>query len=138
MANIDFQSFSASDNFRLARSKTLYELADGTYNIIQIPKFAFIDQLWFIVTQAYAGGSGGNATIGWTGNATTASAAGFMAAGTTLARAAGTKIMTADTAAGSKGKWFSDGSGCVTITLAASTDSTALRGFVFVRYSVLH
>jgi hypothetical protein len=138
MANIDFQSFSASDNFRLARSKTLYDLADGTYNIIQVPKFAFIDQLWFIVTTAYAGGADGSATIGYTGNATTAVAAGFMAAGTTLARAAGTKIMTADTAAGSKGKWFSDGSGCVTITLAASTDTTALRGYVFVRYSVLH
>jgi hypothetical protein len=138
MANIDFQSFSASDNFRLARSKTLYDLVDGTYNIIQVPKFAFIDQLWFIVTTAYTGGAGGSATIGYTGNATTAAAAGFMAAGTTLARAAGTKIMTADTAAGSKGKWFSDGSGCVTITLAASTDTTALRGYVFVRYSVLH
>jgi hypothetical protein len=138
MANIDFISFSASDNFRLARSKTLYDLADGTYNLIQLPKFAFVDQIWFIVTQAYAGGSGATATIGWTGNATTASPAGFMAAGVTLARATGTKIMTSDTAAGSKGKWFSDGSGCITITLDDNAETTLLRGFVFARYSVLH
>ena len=138
MANIDFISFSASDNFRLARSKTLYDLADGTYNLIQLPKFAFVDEIWFIVSQAYAGGSGGSATIGYSGNGTTAVAAGFMVAGVTLARATGTKVMTADTAAGSKGKWFDSGSGCITITLAKSSDTTLLRGFVFARYSVLH
>ena len=138
MANIDFLSFSASDNFRLARSKTLYDLADGTYNLIQLPKFAFVDQVWFYVSQAYAGGSGGSATIGWTGNATTADADGFMDATQAGARATGMKVMTGDTQPGSQGKWFDGGSGCVTITLAASTDSTLLRGFVFVRYSVLH
>ena len=138
MANTDFISFSASDNFRLARSKTLYDLADGTYNLIQIPKFSFIDQVWFYVSTPYSGGSGATATIGWTGNATTADPDGFMVTGVALPRAAGMKVMTDGSAAAGKGKWFSDGSGCVTITLAASTDSVLLRGFVFVRYSVLH
>jgi hypothetical protein len=138
MANIDFQSFSASDNFRLARSKTLYDLADGTYNLILLPKYAFVSQVWFYVTQAYAGGAGGSATIGYSGNGTTAAATGFMDATAAGGRATGMKIMTEDTEAGSKGKWFTGGSGFVTITLAASTDTTLLRGYVFVKYSVLH
>ena len=138
MSNIDFISFSASDNFRLARSKTLYELADGTYNLIQLPKFAFVDQVWFYVSQAYAGGSGASATIGWTGNATTADPDGFMDATQAGARATGMKVMTGDTQPGSQGKWFSEGSGCVTITLDDNAETTLLRGFVFVRYSVLH
>jgi hypothetical protein len=133
MANIDFQSNSASDNFRLARSKTLYELADGTYNLIQLPKFAFVDKVWFYVSQAYAGGANGEATIGWTGNATTAVADGFMATAVALPRATGMK----ESAAG-KAKWFDAGSGCLTITLSKGTDSTLMRGFVFARYSVLH
>jgi hypothetical protein len=138
MANIDFLSFSASDNFRLARSKTLYDLADGTYNLIQLPKFAFVDQVWFYVSQAYAGGSGASATIGWTGNGTTADPDGFMDATQAGARATGMKVMTGDTQPGSQGKWFDSGSGCVTITLDDNAETTLLRGFVFVRYSVLH
>ena len=138
MANIDKISYSASDNFRLARSKTLYDLADGTYNLIQLPKFAFVDQVWFYISQAYAGGAAGAATIGWTGNATTADPDGFMDATQAGARATGMKVMTGDTQPGSQGKWFDSGSGCVTITLAKSTDTTLLRGFVFVRFSVLH
>lgn len=138
MANIDFQSFAASDNHRLARSKNLYDLADGTYNLIMIPKFAFVDQVWFYVTQAYAGGAAGSATIGFTGNGETADPDGFMDATAAGARATGMKIMTADAQPGSQGKWFNSGSGFLTITLAKSTDTTLLRGFVFMRFSVLH
>ena len=133
-----FQSFAASDNFRLARSKTLYELADETYDLIMLPKFAFVMQVWFVVTTAYSGGSGGSATIGWKGNGTTADPDGFMDATQAGARAAGVKIMTEDTQPGSKGKWFTGGSGFLTITLAKSTDTTLLIGHVMVQFSVLH
>lgn len=134
----DFISYAACDNVRLARSKTLYQLADGTYNLIQIPKFGFVDQVWFYVTTAYAGGAAGAATIGWTGNATTADPDGFMDATQAGARAAGMKIMTEDGQPGSKGKWFNNGSGCVTITLSAGTDTTLLVGWVLARFYVLH
>jgi hypothetical protein len=134
----DFISGHASDNFRLGRSKTLYELADGTYNLFLIPKFAFVMQIWFYITQAYAGGAAGSATIGFTGNGETADPDGFMDATACGARATGYKIMTDDTQPGSKGKWFNTASGFLTITLAKSTDTTLLRGFVFVQYSVLH
>ena len=138
MANTDFQSVAASDNFRLARSKNLYELADGTYNLILIPKFAFVMDVWFYVSTAYAGGATGAATIGFTGNGETADPDGFFDATAAGARATGMKRMTDDTQPGSKGKWFNTASGFLTITLAKGNDTTLLRGFVFMQYSVLH
>ena len=134
----DFQSFAASDNFRLARSKTLYTLADGTYNLILLPKFTFVMELWFIVTQAYAGGSGASATIGFTGNGETADPDGFMDATAAGARATGVKRMSDDTQPGSKGKWFNSASGFLTITLDDNAETTLLIGHVLVAYSVLH
>jgi hypothetical protein len=134
----DFQSFAASDNFRLARSKTLYTLADGTYNLILLPKFAFVMELWFIVTQAYAGGSGATATIGFTGNGETADPDGFMDATAAGARATGVKCMSDDAQPGSKGKWFNSASGFLTITLDDNAETTLLIGHVLVAYSVLH
>lgn len=134
----DFQSFAASDNFRLARSKTLYQLADGTYNLILLPKFAFVTQIWFIVTTAYSGGAGASATIGFTGNGETADPDGFMDATQAGARATGVKIMTEDTQPGSKGKWFNTAGGFLTITLDDSTDTTLLIGHVLCQFSVLH
>ena len=134
----DFLSTIACDNIRLARSKTLVEKADGTYNLITLPKSTFVTQIWFYVSQAYAGGAAGAATIGFTGNGETADPDGFMDATQAGARAAGMKIMSDDTQPGSKGKWFNDAGGCITITLAKSTDTTLLIGWVFAQYSILH
>ncbi len=127
-----------SDNFRMTRSGKLVEKADGTYGAIAIPRYAFIDQIWFIVTQAYAAGASGSATLGWEGNAGTADPNGFMDIAACSARTTGTRIMTEDSQPGSIGKWFSDGRGYVTITLAKGTDTTLLIAEVFARYSVLH
>lgn len=134
----DFISTIASDNYRLARSKRLVELADGTYNLIKLPKHTFVTDIWFLVTQAYAGGAAGSATIGFTGNGETADPDGFMDATATGARTAGYKRASADAQPGSLGKWFLDAGGCITITLAKSTDTTLLIGYVFAQYTVLH
>lgn len=133
-----FQSFAASDNFRLARSKTLYELDDDTYDLILLPKFSFVMNVWLYVTTAYAGGASGSATIGFKGNGETADPDGFMDSTQCAARVAGVKQMLDDAQPGSKGKWFMDASGFLTITLSAGTDTTLLQGFVFCQYSVLH
>lgn len=127
-----------SDNFRLARCDGLYELADGTYGLIQLPKFAFVDQIWLVITQAYAGGAGGSATIGWEGNGGAADPNGFMDVTACAARTEGTKVMTEAGQPGSMGKWFNGGRGLVTITLNDSSDTTLLIGQVFCRYSVIH
>ena len=130
-------SIKAADNYRLTRSDRLVSLADGTYSLIRIPKFAFVDQIWFSITQAYAGGSGGSATIGFAGNGETADPDGFMDATQAGGRAVGMKIMTEDGQPGSKGKWFSTAGGLLTITLDDSSDTTLLIGQVFMRYSII-
>lgn len=138
MANIDLQSYHASDNFRLARSKHLFELADGTYNLIQLPKFAFVENLILNITQAFTGGSTATITIGFTGNGESADPDGFMDSIFAAPTVVGMKQMLGDTQPGSKGMWFNTASGFVTITIAAGNSSAALRAFVFVQYSVLH
>lgn len=135
---VDFYSGIAADNIRLARSRTLLDLADGTYDLIRIPKFAFVDEVWFWITTAYAGGSSGAATVGFKGNGETADPDGFMDATQAGARAAGMKRMTPDAQPGSQGKWFSTASGTLTLTLAKGDDTTLLRGWMFMRYYVLH
>ncbi len=127
-----------SDNYRLARSGLLNEKADGTYGVIALPSYAFIDQVWLDITQAYAGGASGAATIGWEGNAGTADPNGFMDEIGASARVPGMKVMTTGAQPGSTGKWFSSGRGHITITLAAGTDTTLLIAQVFCRYGVIH
>lgn len=134
----DIISTIAADNYRLARSKTLYELDDDTYYLVRIPKYAFVDQIWLWVTQAYAGGASGAATVGFIGNGETADPDGFMDATQAAARVAGMKIMTGDTQPGSKGKWFTDAGGLLTITLSKGTDTTLLIGHVLMRYTVIY
>lgn len=135
---MDMMRAKFSDNFRMARSGVFTTKADGTYGLIQLPKFAFIDQVWLHITQAYAGGTTGAATVGWAGNATTADVDGFMDATAAGARATGMKIMTDDAQPGSAGKWFNSGRGTVTITFAKGDDTTLVIGQVFCRYSVIH
>jgi hypothetical protein len=134
----DFYSLHASDNFRLARSKTLLNKASATYNIIKLPKYTFVSDLWFYVSTAFAGGAGGTVTIGFIGNGETADADGFMGNTVALPDVAGMKVARQDTKPGSQGKWFNDASGCVTITIDTGTHTTLLNCFVFVAYSVLH
>ena len=133
----DFISTRVADNYRLARSNTLLSLADGTYSIIRIPKFAFVDGVWLYITTAYAGGSGGSATIGFIGNGETADTDGFMDATACGARATGYKFSGDDTQPCSQGKWFSGAGGMLTITLAKSSDTTLMIGLVFMRYTVI-
>jgi hypothetical protein len=134
----DFLSNIAADNLRLCRSKTLLNLADGTYNLIVIPRYAFVIESWVIITTAYAGGSGATGTLGFVGNGESADPDGFMDATQMAVRVAGTKRMTPDTQPGSQGKWFNTAGGLLTITLAASTDTTLMIGHVFMMFSVIH
>lgn len=133
----DKYSRIATDNYRMARSGTLYELADGTYSLIHIPKYSFVVGVWLEVTQAYAGGASGAATIGWLGGGGD-DADGFMDATACGARATGMKSSYIDTQPGSKGYWFDSASAVLTITLSAGTDTTMMIGTVFMMYSVLH
>jgi hypothetical protein len=139
MATTAFKSNIASDNFRLARSKILSEKTDGTYSIIDIPRYAFVCDVWLYITQAYAGGGvDGTATIGFTGNGETADPDGFMDIAACSATITGYKRASDDSQPASLGKWFNSGRGTITITLADNTCTTLMKGYVFVQYSVVY
>ena len=134
---VDFNSVMAADNFRLARSKNLVSLADGTYNIIQLPRYSFVRDVWLYISTAYAGGDG-VATVGFTGNGETADDDAFINGFWADATATGLKKMTAGYGAWSSGKWFNTASGQITISLDDQAATTLMIGVVFVEYTVIH
>ena len=134
---VDFISTMAADNMRLARSKNLVSLADGTYNVMQLPRYAFVRHVWLLVTTAYAGGDG-TAQVGFTGNKETADTDAFLNAARCAATVTGMKRSLVGYGVAAEGKWFNDGSGQITVTLAANGATTAMIGMAFVDYTVLH
>ena len=98
----DFYSGKLSDNLYFAASKILNGKSDGTYNLIRIPKYAFVVNVWVNVTTVFAGGIP-TMTVGHIGNGEAAAAAAFM-----------TDTEAAPTVAGMKGcnitgwNWFTE------------------------------
>lgn len=131
----NYISFAAADNYRLAKSKTLIDLTDDTYYLIQIPKYAFVRSVWLFITTAY-NTAGAYVTIGWVGNGETAQAAGFMSAEIADCTAAGLKIAMKDNLLSFPGKYFNSASGLLTLTSSknAGTGGTMI---VFAEYSVI-
>ena len=135
----DILSMRAADNYRFAASRNLVELADGTYALINIPKFAFVKEVWLYISTPYSGGGAdGTATIGFKGNGESADPDGFMDATAAAATTAGYKRASSDAQPASQGKWFNAASGQITITLAHNTSTVYLKGIVFVEYTVIH
>lgn len=132
----DLYTNSFADNFRLARSKTLNAVSDDTYNIIRIPKFAFVTDVWLLITTAYVGGVP-SITVGWIGNGETAQAAGFLSNEIAKPTVAGLKRAQHDTLVSFEGKYFSGGTGTITVTVAAGGATTEGVFQVFATYSVI-
>ena len=131
MANINKISHHLSDFSYMARSKNLVNVADGTYDLFRIPKKAFIEEVWLDVFDADADGT---ITVGWSGNAAAADPDGFIDATLGVASSIAIIKATDDAQPGSKGKWFLDGSGMLTVT-AANMDAGSFR--VFCKYSII-
>ena len=53
MANTDAYSNKVADNYRLAASKLMLAPDDGVYNLIKIPKWAFITDVWVEIVEAF-------------------------------------------------------------------------------------
>lgn len=139
MANTDFMSLVATDSVRLARSKNLIDKADGTYNIIRFPHYAFVREVVLIITVAYGEIKDGTITLGFTGNGETADPNGFMTAAHAMAAVTGSKKMSDDVgAAWYAGKWFNTAGGQMTITFAKNNCTTLITGVVFAEYYVIH
>lgn len=128
----DFYAGKLSDNTYIAASKVLNGKSDGTYNLIRLPKYAFVTNVWVNITTVFAGGIP-TMTVGWIGNGSTASAAGFMtdteAAPTVLGIKAATSLATFF------GKYFSGGTGAITCTIAGTPTSGICQ--FFVHYGII-
>lgn len=130
---VNYISYSAADNYRLARSKTLIDLNDDTYLLIQIPKYAFVRSVWLHVTDP---SESGTMTVGWLGNGEVAQPAGFMSIEIAECQVAGLKIAMKDNALAFPGKYFNSASGIITLT-NDSVGGDSGTCMVFAEYTVI-
>lgn len=128
-------SIKAADNYRLARSGSIIEPEAATYNLIRLPQYAFVNDVWLLVTVA---GSSDTVDVGFIGNGEVADPDYFLDRAYTLVDSSGIGMYraTQDTTTNFAGKWFSDASGVVTLTVG-TTQSTG-NFIVFVEYTVIH
>ena len=129
-------SHKLADNTMLAMSGLFITPDDATYDIIRIPKLGFVEDVWLEITTAYIAGTP-SITIGWKGNATTAVTAGFMSNDIAKPKVLGLKRAQRDNLLAFPGKYFSDGSGAITLTIAAGSATTEGNFRVLARYSVI-
>lgn len=122
----------SADNIRMMRSGKVTLSADDTYYVLKLPKKAFVVGVWLEIITAFDDQTtDGTITVGFSGNGETADADYFMDNTAAAPLVTGMKEVT-------KGKWFSDASGLITVT-ANDNDSTVnpvIR--VWVLYSVIH
>ena len=137
MANTAYLTHAFADNYRLAKSKLLSSPSDATYDIIQIPKYAFVKNVWIEVVTA-ADVEPDTVTVGWTGNGETAVTDGFITTDVAAANETGLKKAMHDTLTTFEGKYFNGGSGMITFTYAAGSASTKGVYRVFAEFVVIH
>ena len=122
----------SADNIRMMLSGKVTLSADDTYYVLKLPKKAFVVGVWLEIITAFDDQTtDGTITVGFSGNGETADADYFMDNTAAAPLVTGMKEVT-------KGKWFSDASGLITVT-ANDNDSTVnpvIR--VWVLYSVIH
>jgi len=135
----DFISAALSENYLLAKSKRLYNKADDVYNIIRIPRYAFLSEVYVLVTVPVSGGTGSSSEllVGFSGNQETADPDAFIDSVADI-ETAGMYRMSADGQPGSAGKWFNSGSGMLTITIDNGDHTTLLDAHIFARYAVIY
>jgi hypothetical protein len=137
MANTAFFTHSFADNIRFAKSKLLSSPDDGTYNVIRIPKRAFITDVWLHV-DTVADVVPATCTVGWLGNGETAVTNGFITTDVADALTTGLKRAQKDTVTTFEGKYFTTAGGAITFTYEAGTGVTTKGVFqVFALYIVI-
>jgi hypothetical protein len=136
MANTDFLSTAASDRYFLAKSKRMVAPADATYNIIRIPKNAFVMDVWVLITTAFTA-AGSTLTVGWLGNGETADPDGFITNDISKPTIAGLKRAQHDTLTSWEGKYFYSKGGMITCTTDDNA-GTAGTFWVFANYTVVY
>lgn len=136
MASTIIQKWSNafSDISYTAKSKRFAGVATGVYGCILIPRFAFISDVWLMITTAFTG----NATIeiGWTGNKETETLAGFISNDIADPTVTGLKRAKKDTLVSFEGKYFDAGSGGILANVTKGTGTTGVF-YVFASYCLI-
>lgn len=115
MANVDAFDYRASDAFRLEASKIMLAPADATYNLIRIPKFAFVTDVWIQIISGFT--LNASVVVGWMGNKEVANEDGFIDNGLADPLVPGFK-RSFNVAAGTfPAKYFSAAGGAITATV---------------------
>lgn len=125
-----------ADNRMMGMSKLFITPDDDTYDIIRVPHWAFISNVWLEITTAYIAGTP-SITLGWKGNKETAVPAGFMSNDIAKPKELGLKVAQKDNLLAFPGKYFSAGSGAITITIAAGSATTEGNFRIFCEYTVI-
>ena len=125
-----------ADNKMLAMSGLFITPTADIYDIIRVPHWGFVSNVWLEVTTAYVDGTP-SITIGWKGNKETAVPAGFMSNEIAKPKELGLKIAQKDNLTAFPGKYFGAGSGAITVTIAIGGASTEGNFRVFAEYTVI-
>jgi hypothetical protein len=136
MANTDAYTSKASNHFRMEASKLMLAPDDGTYNLIRVPRYAFVTDVWIEIVTAFTGDA--SVTVGWLGNGETAITDGFIdnevADPTNVGVKRGFNVSTKIF----PGKYFSTAPGAITATVADNYSGTVKDFRVFAQFVVIH
>jgi hypothetical protein len=125
-----------SDRYMFAGSRKFVAPDDDTYYIIQLPRYAFVTDVWLFVSSAYVGGAP-SIEVGFAGNGGTAVVNGFITNDVAEPTVAGLKRSMYDTLTSNSSKYFNNGSGVITVTIAAGGASTEGNFEVFCQYALI-
>ena len=125
-----------SDRYMMVASRLMVAPDDDTYYVIQLPRYAFVTDVWLNITTAYVGGAP-TISVGFAGNGETANTAYFITTDISEPTVAGIKCSIKDTIASNRSKYFSNGSGSITVTIAAGSASTEGTFEVFAQYVLI-
>lgn len=131
----DLYTNAFSDKGFFVKSKKLAAPSDATYNIIRVPRFAFVDAVWLWITTAFTLASC-TMTIGWFGNGETAVTNGFMTTDVANPTVAGLKRALSDALTTFEGKYFNTAGGAITCT-TDDDGGTSGTFYVFAHYWVI-
>ena len=134
---VDFYTNAFSENMRTAKSKRFVTPADGTFNVVMIPRFTLVRGVYLFIETAYTLGTA-TLTVGFLGNGETADPDAFIVKTESSPATLGLKTSVGGTAAvASAGKYFGDKSGAITLT-SDDNGGTSGKFYLFVDYSVIH
>ena len=125
-----------SDRFYMVASRLLVAPDDETYYVIQVPRFALVTDVFLFVSKAYVAGTP-SIEVGFTGNKDTAVVNYFITNDVAEPKVTGIKRSVTDTRTSNSSKYFNNGSGAITVTIAAGSATTEGNFEVFANYVII-